>query len=239
MSQSSSMNTAQTTAVLPKLSNSVKAQLADVLVDLQDITDSGYRTYDLLSMIGKAVNGLGDEQVIPDLELMNIQNAVALAKRAVRYSKGWALWLEALYHVMWIAVWTVAIMYRSNLFADFHAGPILHITMVGAVSGAVGASLRALGALYIHRLHLDLDERFTMWYVLKPVVGGVMGSFVALMAGLLLTGLGGSETSPAVVLLSAFGGMHEVWAMGLFEKYTEKVLGKNDPSVGGQNSPSA
>jgi hypothetical protein len=123
--------------------------------------------------------------------------------------------------------------HRFWLYQLSRGGSTGHAMILGGIAGAVGASLIALGGLYKHRIRLDLDGRFTLWYLLKPLVGAVMGGFVGLLAGIVVVGAGASTSSPVVILLSAFGGMHEAWAMNLFEGYMAKVLGSGNPAASG------
>ena len=50
------------------------------------------------------------------------------------------------------------------------------IVFIITVAGAIEKSLLAIG-LYTYRIRMDLDDRFGMWYLVKPLVGAVMEGF--------------------------------------------------------------
>lgn len=231
------MSTNNNSTSFPELSAVVHEQVNHLLTDIRDLGTKGYRVSPLVERIGSAAQALQDNtQHLSTLDLMIIENEIALTKKAVDYSISRRPYVHALYQIVWIVIWVgVVIPHRSSLYTFFGGGATANIVVIGAISGALGATLFSLGGLYKHRIHLDLSDKFTMWYILKPIVGALMGGFVGVMAGILVTGLGGGShaaSTPAVIILSAFGGMHEAWAMGLFQKVTGKALGSNNPSFG-------
>lgn len=147
-----------------------------------------------------------------------------MARRRVEYSRGKNPWRLAAYHVGWMLVWVILILFRYQIYAMFGAQKISDSAIIGVWSGGIAASLFTLGGLYHHRIHMELDPAFHLWYILKPFVGAAMGGFVGLIAITFTNGLGVPHPWIVVILLSAYGGMREAWAMRLFKQFTTKMV---------------
>lgn len=100
-----------------------------------------------------------------------------------------------------------------NLFIFHKIIPIksdlLQLVLYSVLFGLLGALIHCLRSIYIHRSVLnDWDNRWIIWYYLRPIVGGVMGlvSFVFIKAGLIVftTEANPTTTSRIAYLAIAF-----------------------------------
>lgn len=79
------------------------------------------------------------------------------------------------------------------------------MVFISAVAGAIETSLLAISGLYTHRISMDLDDRFGMWYLVKSLVGAVMEGFVGLLASIVVHGVGGASMSPLTIVAAGLG----------------------------------
>jgi hypothetical protein len=212
---------------LPNLSQTARDQLAETLTMLDGMAEKNLPIAHLLAMIGEAVKDLAGEEPVSDLTVRYIDHEVALAQMRCEYSTSGRPWAYVAYHACLIVLWVgLAIPHRQWIIRIFGGGPLGTAAVVSVISGAIGASLFALNGLYRGRIRLDLDPRFAMWYLLKPLVGAIMGGFVGLLASIVVHGVGGVGLSPLTIITAGLGGMHEAWAMNILQNYTNKTFGQ-------------
>ncbi len=215
---------------LPDISPEVGDQLAGVFAEIDYLAGKNVPVQHLLTMIGDAIQGLFGDNLVSDLTIRYLRNEVTVVRARYDYSTGWRPWVYVGYHAACIALWIfLVIPHRHWIINALGGGQMALIATVSAVAGAIGASLFALSGLYSHRIRMDLDERFGMWYLVKPLVGAVMGGFVGLLASIVVNGVGGASMSPFTIVAAGLGGMHEAWAMNMLQNYTNKAFGQNKP----------
>ncbi len=185
------------------------------------------------------------------------ENAAAHAADCAAFSSSRTVWWLALYEfavvalavagVGWLAAaWTAVGVLSPAGFgaAVVHgagAGGAAGVGGAGAVgaavlsflAAAVGGSVYSLYSLYVGALHRTLDRDALLWYVVKPITGGVMGAFVANIALFLAQSVTGGGLSTAhagtgwlfYVLVAFFGGYNEKFAAQLTEIFASRVTG--------------
>lgn len=116
---------------------------------------------------------------------------------------------------------------------------LLRLAAYSILFGLLGALVHCLRAIYIHRsIRNDWDDRWIIWYYLRPVVGGVMGlvSFVFIKAGLIVFA---SESSPpgnariAYMAVAFLGGFNVRNFLQKIEDVSRSVLGIEPSAEGG------
>lgn len=220
----------------PSGSPVVESQIGDIMRDIDELAQRGYPVNSLIQRVNEQARVAYAGQSLSELQLSSLRYHVATAHREFKISSGSLPLYLALYQVAWLLFWTLLVIpHRYLLYHWFGGGEIVDTAIISAISGSIGASIIALGQLYSHKIKLDLNESFTLWYMLKPITGAGMGAFVGFIAVILMTGIGsqGPSFTISIIIVSTFGGMNEAWALALLQKYIDKVLGANNPSIGG------
>ena len=220
----------QSVLPLPDISPELGDQLHGIFVEIDCLAGNNVPVQHLLTMIGDAIQGLSGDNLVSDLTLRYLRNEVEVVRARYDYSTSWRPWFYVGYHAAFIALWILLVIpHRHWIINALGGGQLALIALVSAVAGAIGASLFAISGLYTHRIRMDLDGRFGMWYLVKPLVGAVMGGFVGLLASIVVHGVGGASMSPLTIVAAGLGGMHEAWAMNMLQNYTNKAFGQNKP----------
>lgn len=221
-------NSAPQQSILPDISPKVVAQLHEVFADIDYLDGNNVSVQHLLTMIGDEIRGLSGDNLLSDLNLRYLRNNVKVVKEQYKYSTSRRPWCLVVYHAGFIFLWILLVIPRLHWIINaLGRGQMALIAVVSAVSGAIGASVFAISGLYTHRIRMDLDGRFAMWYLVKPLVGAIMGGFVGLLASIAVHGVGGVSVSPFTIVAAGLGGMHEAWAMNKLQNYTNKAFGQN------------
>ena len=100
-----------------------------------------------------------------------------------------------------------------------------------ALMGALGGMTVAIWGLSVHSVSLDFDRAFTVWYWLKPLLGGVMGMIVVMtaQAGLLaVQGQGALPSSASgrmiLYILAFLAGFSERFFVGIIDRVMTALL---------------
>lgn len=142
-----------------------------------------------------------------------IEQATASNKAAPHV---WELfWLELGYLLLLLAGG-----YAAHLLSAFQS---LAVTtkdpLQAAWFGALGGVTIGLFGLYSHVQARDFDSKFTLWYVCKPIMGGIFGWFVFMVfyVGLIAVGTQTANANPLLLYLVAF-------LAGFSERFTIKIV---------------
>lgn len=97
--------------------------------------------------------------------------------------------------------------------------------------GSLGGITVAIWGLVLHTVNLDFDRSFSVWYWLKPLLGGIMGlmSVLTVQAGLLA--VEGQATLPttmsgkwALYVLAFLAGFSERFFIGIIDRVMSALL---------------
>ncbi len=111
--------------------------------------------------------------------------------------------------------------------------PFLTALMWGGIGGVVGA----LYSLWWHVSHLqDFDKRYTMWYLVQPIMGFILGGLVFLIIGTGFLVLQGTVPSPENArgiqlfppLVAALGGFRQKFVYELLERIIRVLTPTSD-----------
>ncbi|WML52209.1 hypothetical protein RCG17_22900 [Neobacillus sp. PS3-12] len=101
-----------------------------------------------------------------------------------------------------------------------------------AIAGSIGAISFTLHGIYTHMIHRSMDPTFTSWYLIRPIVGVVMGSFIGLVTTVILNGINATgDTAKIFTFAAAFlAGANERFAAEMISRFTSKIMGVGDKS---------
>ena len=181
--------------------------------------------------------------------------AAALIKRAQSsrsFSSRLVSFLVFLYQLVWLAIFGVGFL-ETLYFQDFIAKHLVGST-TGALSvlvyadfwasimwGGIGGLIGAMYHLWWHVSKLeDFDKSYTMWYVVQPVMGAVLGGLMYLImaAGLLAMNIVPQEKDVIHALplvLAAIAGFRQVYVYELLDRLVKSFM--PSPEEGTQGTP--
>lgn len=117
---------------------------------------------------------------------------------------------------------------------------LFRLAMYCILFGLLGGIIHCMRSLYIHRALLnDWDDRWIIWYYLRPVVSALMGliSFIFIKAGLLIFTTQSAQTSTsriAYMAIAFLAGYNVRNFLKKIEEVSEASLGiKMSEDVGG------
>jgi hypothetical protein len=121
-------------------------------------------------------------------------------------------------------IFLVALAYATYKWPDFELWDgIVNYSTQSAWAGAMGGVTVALWGLYKHIQDRDFDPKYKLWYLLKPVMGGIFGWIVFLIYYVGFLSVQGMEIEdikrPEMFVLVAF-------LAGFSENFTIKVIYK-------------
>ena len=103
--------------------------------------------------------------------------------------------------------------------------------------GALGGLTVAIWGLSIHSVNLDFDRSFSVWYWLKPLLGGIMGlvAVITAQAGLLaIQGQGALPSSAngkmVLYILAFLAGFSERFFIGIIDRVMTALLSSEQSS---------
>ncbi|MGB9467496.1 MAG: hypothetical protein WBR10_20475 [Candidatus Acidiferrum sp.] len=124
-------------------------------------------------------------------------------------------WLDLAYLVALLIIGYVTYEWRTywlwEKFITLHAAT--------AWFGALGGVTIGLFGLYTHIQARDFDPKFKLWYISKPIMGGIFGWFVFLVfyVGLVAVQQNMDHTNPLLLYVIAF-------LAGFSERFTIKIV---------------
>lgn len=106
------------------------------------------------------------------------------------------------------------------------------LLVASTVAGSIGAISLALYGIYIHTKYRSMDHGFVIWYVIRPISGGLMGAFVGLISRIVLTGISahGMTANIVVLCITFLAGSNEKFAAQMIDRFTSQILGDKPPS---------
>jgi hypothetical protein len=144
------------------------------------------------------------------IQLQKAESSIAaepLANRLLALEVGYLLLLLLVGYVTheWPTYWLWV------KFLSLHAG--------AAWFGALGGVAIGLFGLYSHIQARDFDPKYRLWYICKPIVGGIFGWFVFLVfyVGLVAVQSGSGKLNPWLFYATAF-------LAGFSERFTIKIV---------------
>lgn len=241
----------QEAQVLAGLRAEWEGRFARVDAQVQELAEQGVLTPAVGALYKAALDALpqyGDLAAVPAWvdAVARVESAAAHAGRCLAFSASRSVWWLALYEFLvfalavaggvWVAVGWMADPNGAGVgLATAGAGGAGAATAaaVSFLAAAVGGSVYSLYSLYVGALHRTLDRDALLWYIVKPVTGGVMGAFVANIALFLAQSVTGGGLSVAhagtgwlfYVLVAFFGGYNEKFAAQLTEIFASRVTG--------------
>lgn len=135
------------------------------------------------------------------------------------------------YEFLVLIFWGVLIgIFHSFIYRNYiepSTWPLLLSLAPAAAAGSIASSSYALMSLYRHIVNRSLDAGLSTWYIIKPVVGGIAGSFVGLIGSVVLHVVGASGNSAHAVFLGVayLGGVNPEFTENLTSQFSQRVLG--------------
>jgi hypothetical protein len=97
--------------------------------------------------------------------------------------------------------------------------------------GALGGITMAIWGLSIHTVNLDFDRSFSVWYWLKPLLGGIMGLIVVITVQAGMLAVAGSAALPSTMsgkwtlyVLAFLAGFSERFFIGITDRVMSALL---------------
>jgi hypothetical protein len=149
--------------------------------------------------------------------LERIENAeVSLRSNALAWK---LLWIEFGYLFLLLGVGYIAFMW-----SDFYLWKgLINLSSQTVWYGALGGVTISIYGIYSHIQLRNFDPKYKLWYICKPIMGGIFGWFVYLIYGLGFASVQGKSLdeikTPQVAYLIAF-------LAGFSERFTIKMIDK-------------
>jgi hypothetical protein len=131
---------------------------------------------------------------------------------------------------------------QYTLWRELMTGPIaMHLQTVWF--GALGGISIAIYGIYEHVYKRDFDPAYELWYISKPIIGGIFGWFVYLIYYLGLVsvqGYKGDIQTPELPYLIAFlAGFSERFTLKMIDKLMAVLTTWDQKTSGTTNKPSS
>jgi hypothetical protein len=136
--------------------------------------------------------------------------------------------LPAAWKLLWIEFgYLVALLVSGYLIHKYPGNPLwkdfVTLSLKTVWFGALGGTTIAIYGIYNHIQKRDFDPQYTIWYICKPVIGGIFGWFVNLIYVLGFVAIQGHGTdqikTPQIAYLIGF-------LAGFSERFTIKMIDK-------------
>jgi len=112
---------------------------------------------------------------------------------------------------------------------------VLSIPLSMLLCGAFGSVIRSLWYLWYNVNRLEYRNIWSTWYVISPVMGGLLGGvvYLAFVIGLVTTTLKVDLANPILAyLLAIVAGYNWEWANGVIKSVEDKLSSKSTTSSG-------
>jgi hypothetical protein len=137
-----------------------------------------------------------------------VQTLVTWRRNVNRWSStyGWGIFV---YEVVWIGALALGVLTAKGA-EEFVTRAVESVPAIGGLSrlwstmlwGGLGGVIGAFYSLYWHVAKVkDFDKKYTLWYVVQPVIGLLLGSLVHLLFGSgVLTGQGVNQRDQSAIV---------------------------------------
>ncbi len=229
--------------------DSVNQQIAMLEQKLADMASKGInvqRASRILDALCDKLNSSNTNQPVSvnyDLNLARYE--LALAPSEQKFSSGNApLWI-ALYE---ISVFIIAIMllivhhrYLMQVLVSQQQWSIVITWSIAAIAGLIGAAMHTMYSLYRHKVIGNVDPKYVVWYLLRPVVGGISAGFIGIASTIILNGISdnGVGEQLAIILLGFLSGVSERFTNKVISMLSNKFTAGNTPTHTPQNTTSS
>ena len=185
-----------------------------------------------------------------NLTLNRVRLSLAKAEGRQRFLHSPWPALMFVYELLILTGWAVLIgflhtyIYRN--YVEQSVWPLLVSLPPAAAVGSIASSSYALTSLYRHIADRTLDAGLSTWYLIKPVIGAVAGSFIGIIGSVVLNVVGASGDSAHAVFLGVayLAGANPDFTENLTSQFRQRVLGgsnskpsSNSSSNSGSNWP--
>ena len=214
-----------------QLEKEIQDAIAGLNLKAGDFSSSKCFTKDYLDLIVQAETQVKHTQWADAHK--TIWEATFLLNRALE-SKAAAKFRKCMgvYYGCWVLLLVGIGCWLKFLEAGGHPGRFFGIAYWRYVMmGVVGAMTVAIWGLSVHSASLDFDRSFSVWYWLKPLLGGVMGlvAVITAQAGLLaIQGQGSLPASPngkmVLYILAFLAGFSERFFIGIIDRVMTALL---------------
>lgn len=150
------------------------------------------------------------------------------------------------YELAALTVWLDVLGHnRQNItiFLSHGLWNLPNLLVASTVAGSIGAISLAIYGIYVHTEYRSMDHGFVIWYLIRPVSGGLVGAFIGLISRIVLTGISahGMTANIVVLCITFLAGSNEKFAAHMIHRFTSQILGDKPPSskssAGGQKTP--
>ncbi len=181
--------------------------------------------------------GLGREQIIAEI-------LRELKYGPVRRAFSESIWPYVLiaYELATLAAWVYILAIRESswltmLSTDptWNLGEIIGIS---AASGSVGAGSLTLYGIYTHVEYRSMDPGFTTWYIVRPILGGIMGAVAGLIGHFVFRGINATGTGADIVIvgIAFLAGSNDRFMAQLIDRFTGQLMGMGTKSTKSHHS---
>jgi len=213
-------------------SGTLKQEIQDAITQLNakaiEFSSSRSFTQDYLGLISQAEAQAADGH-LPEAQ-KTIWEATFLLNRALESNaatkfRKWMIVYYGCWSLLLVGIgWGLQCLETGGNPPPYFGSMYWRYVMMGALGGLT----IAIWGLIDHSAKLDFDRAFSVWYWLKPVLGGVMGLIAVLivLAGL-FTVQGKPELSSktALYILAFLGGFSERFFVRIIDKLMTTLLG--------------
>ena len=162
-----------------------------------------------------------------------IWEATCSLNRAIESRAAWKFrfWVAAYYALWLLLLWVVSRHLRELEVAGEADAFVGAAYWRYGVMGALGGLTVAIWGLTKHTVDLDFDRSFSIWYWLKPVLGGITGlvAVLAVMGGLFaVQGKQKIESGMALYILAFLAGFSERLFIRILDRVMTSLLGGDE-----------
>jgi hypothetical protein len=143
-----------------------------------------------------------------------------------------------LYEVGWLAA---AVAVAEGAFGGDPAGmKLLGVPVTYLAWGTVGGATWAIFGVWLHTIRSDFDRAYLAWYATKPLLGGIAGALVFLLADMISAQISTDTADKDVLYFAAFVlGFFEALLVNVLETLRQKVTSAVRTLLGQTASASA
>lgn len=185
--------------------------------------------------LDEAVKARRDNTELPTAVVATVLSELHYGPIRKAFSESlWPCFLTV-YEIVVLLVWLKILGHDSRQTEIFLSGSTWNLPdllKASTVAGSIGAISLALYGIYTHTKYRSMDHGFIIWYLIRPVSGGLMGAFIGLISRIVLTGISAQGMMANIVILciTFLAGSNEKFAAYMIDRFTSQIFGNKPPS---------
>lgn len=187
----------------------------------------------ILDRVCKQLKNDSTDSLCINDDLNRVRWLLSQAPERLWFSRTIWVYFLAAYEFVILGLWIGFIVWHHSFHGSVIDGTpwsLLRTIYISAVTGSIAATSFALYGLYTHMSWRNMAPSFVPWYLIRPVVGGIMGAFIGLIAELVTTGIGTNGTKADIITIGVafLAGSNEKFAAQMIDRFTTKITGGSD-----------